>query len=131
MILTAVILWLVALIFLIIAIKNMISRNTKKNRCTASTTAIIQDVKERYISIMTNEYTPLISYKVDGCEYTCYFTKAYVPDTYQVGQSIEIQYNPNKPKEINTKGESYKTDIVFLVIADVLGIIGFLFYRFF
>ena len=131
MILTAVILWLVALIFLIIIIKNVTSRATKKRRCTATTNAIIKDVKERFITLMTTEYIPIISYTVDGNEYTCKFTKAYVPDTYQVGQSIEIQYNPIKPKEINTKGESNKSDYVFLAITVVLGIIGYVFIRFF
>ena len=45
MILTAVILWLVAFIFLIIIIKNVLSRATKKKRCTATTNAVIKDVK--------------------------------------------------------------------------------------
>jgi len=61
MILTAVILWLVAFIILIIIIKNMLSRATKKRRCTATTNAVIKDVKERFISVMTNEYTPIVS----------------------------------------------------------------------
>lgn len=131
MILTAVILWLVALIFLIIIIKNVISRATKKRRCTATTIAVIKDVKERFITLMTTEYIPVISYTVDGHEYTCKFTKAYVADMYQVGQSIEIQYNPRKPKEINTKGDSNKSDYVFLGITILLGIIGYVFIRFF
>ena len=131
MILTAVILWLVALIFLIIIIKNVLSRATKKKRCTATTDAVIKDVKERFITLMTTEYIPVISYTVDGNEYTCKFTKAYVPDTYQVGQSIEIQYNPQKPKEINAKGDSNKSDYVFLAITVVLGIIGYVLLRFF
>ena len=44
MILTAVILWLVAFVFLIMIVKNVISRATKKKRCTASTNAIIKEV---------------------------------------------------------------------------------------
>lgn len=131
MILTAVILWLVAFVFLIIIIKNVLSRATKKKRCTATTDAVIKDVKERFITLMTTEYIPVISYTVDGNEYTCKFTKAYVPDTYQVGQSIEIQYNPQKPKEINAKGDSNKSDYVFLAITVVLGIIGYVLLRFF
>ena len=75
MILTAVILWLVAFIFLIIIIKNVISRATKKKRCTATTNAVIKDVKERFITLMSTEYTPIISYTVDGTEYTCKYTK--------------------------------------------------------
>ena len=131
MILTAVILWLVALIFLIIIIKNVLSRATKKKRCTATTDAVIKDVKERFITLMTTEYIPIVSYTVDGNEYTCKFTKAYVPDTYQIGQSIEIQYNPQKPKEINAKGDSNKSDYVFLAITIVLAIIGYILLKFF
>ena len=131
MILTAVILWLVAFIFLIMIVKNVISRATKKKRCTASTNAIIKEVKDRFVSIFTREYTPIISYTVDENEYICKFTKAYVPEMYQVGQSIEIQYNPKKPNEINTKGDSNKSDLVFLIITIVLGIIGYVLLRFF
>ena len=131
MILTAVILWLVAFIILIIIIKNMLSRATKKRRCTATTNAVIKDVKERFISVMTNEYTPIVSYTVDGNEYTCKYTKAYVPDSYQVGQTVEIQYNPNKPKEINSKGDSNKSDYVFLGVTIVIAIIGYVLLRFF
>ncbi len=131
MILTAVILWLVAFIFLIMIVKNVISRATKKKRCTASTNAIIKEVKDRFVSIFTREYTPIISYTVDGHEAICKFTKAYVPEMYQVGQSIEIQYNPKKPNEVNTKGDSNKSDLVFLIITIVLGIIGYVLLRFF
>jgi len=131
MILTAVILWLVAFIFLIMIVKNVISRATKKKRCTATTNAIIKEVKDRFVSIFTREYTPIISYTVDENEYICKFTKAYVPEMYQVGQSIEIQYNPKKPNEINTKGDSNKSDLVFLIITIVLGIIGYVLLRFF
>ena len=131
MILTAVILWLVAFIFLIMIVKNVISRATKKKRCTATTNAIIKEVKDRFVSIFTREYTPIISYTVDENEYICKFTKAYVPEMYQVGQSIEIQYNPKKPNEINTTGDSNKSDLVFLIITIVLGIIGYALLRFF
>lgn len=131
MILTAVILWLVAFVFLIMIVKNVISRATKKKRCTATTNAIIKEVKDRFVSIFTREYTPIISYTVDENEYICKFTKAYVPEMYQVGQSIEIQYNPKKPNEINTKGDSNKSDLVFLIITIVLGIIGYVLLRFF
>jgi len=68
---------------------------------------------------------------VDGNEYTCKYTKAYVPDTYQVGQTVEIQYNPNKPKEINSKGDSNKSDYVFLGVTIVIAIIGYVLLRFF
>ncbi len=131
MILTAVILWLVAFIFLIIIIKNVISRATKKKRCTATTNAVIKDVKERFITLMSTEYTPIISYTVDGTEYTCKYTKAYVPDTYQIGQTVEIKYNPDKPKEINAKGDSNKSDYVFLGVTIVIAIIGYVLLRFF
>ena len=131
MILTAVILWLVALIFLIIIIKNVISRATKKKRCTATTNAVVKEVKEHFVTLMSTEYIPLISYTVDGTEYTCKFTKAYVPETYRVGQTVEIKYNPRKPKEINTKGDSNKSDYVFLGITVLLVIIGYVLLKFF
>jgi hypothetical protein len=90
-----------------------------------------QRFKERFITLMSTEYTPIISYTVDGIEYTCKFTKAYVPDTYQTGQTVEIKYNPDKPKEINAKGDSNKSDYVFLGVTIVIAIIGYVLLRFF
>jgi len=127
MMITAVVLWLVALIFIIITLKNIIVRTVKKRRCTEVTTGVISDVKEfvrRRHNYVTREYIPTVTYTVNGEEYSKIYTKAYHSGTYTVGQTVEIMYNPSKPAEINKKGMSNKTDIVMLIIGIAIGLIG-------
>jgi hypothetical protein len=68
-----------------------------------------------------------VSYTVGTTEYTKKYKKAYVADTYTVGQTVEIVYNPENPSEINTKGTSNKADFVMLGIGVVIGIVGMIF----
>jgi len=127
MIITAVVLWIVSIIFIIITLKNIIVRSVKKRRCTEVTSGVISDVKEfmsRRHNYATREYTPTVSYTVDGKEYNKAYTKAYNSGAYMVGQTVEIMYNPRKPEEINKKGKSNKADVVMLVIGVAIGLIG-------
>jgi hypothetical protein len=125
-----IVLWIVGLIFVLVTLINIIKRSIKTKRCTTPASAIITDVKEkvsRRNNVMSREFTPTISYNVNGKQFSREFAKAYVADTYHVGQSIEIMVNPNKPEEINKLGSSNKADLVMLVIGVVIIIIGVLF----
>ena len=73
---------------------------------------------------MSREFTPTISYNVNGKQFSREFAKAYVADTYRVGQPIEIMVNPNKPTEINKFGSNNKADLVMLIIGVVIIVIG-------
>lgn len=120
-------LWIVGLIFVLVTLINMIKRAIKTKRCTAPATAIITDVKEkvsRRNNIVSHEYLPTISYNVEGKQYSREYAKAYVADTYRVGQSIDIMVNPSKPAEINKMGSSNKADLVMLVIGVVIILAG-------
>ena len=124
---TIIVLWIVGLIFVFVTLINMIRRSIKTRRCTARASAVITDIKEkvsRRNDIESREYIPTVSYQVDGKEYSRNFAKAYVANTYRVGQTIEIMVNPNKPTEINKSGSSNKADLVMLVIGVVIIIIG-------
>lgn len=124
---TAIVLWVVALAFIFVTVKNMIQRSIKTRRCTASVSGVISDVKEKVIrrnNVTSREYIPTVTYNVAGVDYTKEFTKAYHADTYSVGQPVDIMYNPGKPTEINKVGGSSKTDLVMLVIGIVIAVIG-------
>ena len=130
---TTIVLWIVALIFILITLKNILVRAIKTRRCTEAVTGTVVDVKEKmrtqgrsqdHIGITTMEYIPTVSYTVDGVEYTKRFTKAYRADAYTIGQTVEIMVNPNKPSEINKKGSSNKADIVILCIGVLIGVAG-------
>ncbi len=122
-----IVLWIVGLIFVLVTIINIIKRAVKAKRCTARTTAVITDIKEkihRRNNVTSREFTPTIAYTVNGTAYSRAYMKDYVGDAYHVGQSVEIMYNPHKPTEINTLGSSNKADIVMMVIGLVLIFIG-------
>ena len=127
MIITAFVLWIVALIFVIITLKNIIVRAVKKRRCTETTDGVISDVREivrRRNNYVTREYIPTVTYTVGGEEYSRPFTRAYHAGTYTVGQTVEIMYNPGKPAENNKKGKSNTADIVMLCIGVAIGVVG-------
>lgn len=124
---TTIVLWVVALAFILVTLKNILVRAAKKRRCTAAVAGVISDVKEkvrRQNGVISREYTPTVSYTVDGVEYSKRFTKAYLANTYAIGQTVELMVNPNKPDEINKKGTSNKADIVMLCIGVAIGIVG-------
>lgn len=128
-----IVLWIVGVIFLLISLISIIKRSIKTKRCTTPASAIITDVKEkvsRRNGVVSREYIPTISYNVNGKPYSREYAKAYVADTYRVGQSIEIMVNPNNPAEINKQGSSNKADLVMLVIGVVVILIGFAFLAF-
>lgn len=125
--LVSVVLWLVALIFILVTGTNMITRSIKKMRCTAVAEGTVTDIQERVRrteGVKSREYIPFVLYSVEGVDYNKKFIKAYIGDTYKIGQKVEIQYNPNKPAEINKKGLSNKADLVILCIGIVIGLAG-------
>jgi hypothetical protein len=130
MVLVAIVLWVVALAFIFVTVTNMIVRAIKARRCTAVTNGEITNIKEKVIrrnGVTSREYIPTVGYTVGSTEYTKKYKKAYVADTYTVGQTVEIVYNPKNPSEINTKCTSNKADIVMLGIGVVIGIVGMIF----
>lgn len=121
------VLWIVAVCLILVTAIRLLKRNAQMNSCTASTTAVVTEVKEKVIrqdGVTTREYAPMISYTIDGTTYSRKYTKAYQGDTYQTGQTIDIQYNPKNPEKVNTLGASNKADKVMLIIGIVIGIIG-------
>ena len=124
---TVIVLWLVGVIFIFVSIISMIQRAIKTRHCTERTSATITDVKEKVTrrnNIKSTEYIPTILYTVNGQEYSREFAKAYVANTYQVGQTLEIMYNPDKPTEINKQMSNTKVDLVMLVIGLVVILVG-------
>ena len=121
------VLWIIALCFILVTGSRLIKRRIKTKHCTASTTAEVTEVKEmvmRRNGVITKEYVPTISYIIDGTTYSRKYAKGYRGDTYQVGQTIDIQYNPMNPEEVNTLGTSNQADKVMLIIGIIIGVIG-------
>lgn len=121
------VLWIIALCFILVTGSRLIKRRIKTKHCTATTTAEVTEVKEmvmRRNGVITREYVPTISYIIDGTTHSRKYAKGYRGDTYQVGQTIDIQYNPENPEEVNTLGTSNQADKVMLIIGIIIGVIG-------
>ena len=121
------VLWIIALCFILVTGSRLIKRRIKTKHCTASTTAEVTEVREmvmRRNGVITKEYVPTISYIIDGTTYSRKYAKGYRGDTYSVGQTIDIQYNPVNPEEVNTLGTSNQADKVMLIIGIIIGVIG-------
>ena len=126
----AVVLWFVALVFIVITLNNIVVRSVKTRRCTAMVQGTITEVKEkisRREEVVSREYIPTVKYTVAGVEYSKKFTKAYNADVYTVGQSVNIMYNPNKPAEINKVGASNKMDFILMGVGVLIGLVGVIF----
>ena len=124
---TAIVLWVLALVFILVTLKNLILRAIKTRRCTAITNGVISDVKEKVSKkngVTSREYIPTVTYTVGGTAYSKQLAKAYLAEAYTVGQTVEIMYNPGKPSEINKWGTSNKTDVVMLCIGLLIGVAG-------
>jgi len=126
------VLWIVALCFIVVTAIRLLKRRAQMKSCTASTTAVVTEIKEKIIrqdGVSTREFVPVISYVIDGTTYARKYTKAYQGDVYQIGQTIDIQYNPQNPEKVNTLGASNKADKVMLIIGIAAGVIGVLIFK--
>ena len=126
------VLWIVALCFIVVTVIRLLKRKSQIKSCTASTTAVVTEIKEKVIrqdGVTTREYVPMISYTIDGTTYARKYTKAYQGDVYQIGQTLDIQYNPRNPEKVNTLGASNKADKVMLIIGIAAGVIGVLIFK--
>ena len=126
------VLWIVALCFILVTAIRLLKRRAQMKSCTASTTAVVTEIKEKIIrqdGVTTREYVPVISYTIDGTNYARKYTKAYQGDVYQIGQTLDIQYNPRNPEKVNTLGASNKADKVMLIIGIAAGVIGVLIFK--
>ncbi len=124
---TVALLWILAVIFILVTLINILIRTIKKKRCTAAVTGVITDVAEKVIrrnGVRTREYVPTVEYTIDGTTYSRKYIRAYHASTYAVGQKVEVRYNPNRPEEINRRGMSNKADLVMLGIGVVIGLAG-------
>jgi hypothetical protein len=120
-------LWIVAFIFILLAVINIITRLIKTRRCTAVVSGVITDIKEKVRTrngVTSREYVPTVAYTVAGLDYSLKYKKAYNANTYATGQAVEVMYNPNKPSEINTRGTSNKADVVFIIIGILIAFAG-------
>ena len=107
---------------IILALVCILVTNTMKDkydRCTETTTGIV-------IKNVINDdgaYAPIFRYEVDGQEYEDKSSFSTKPAKYDVGEEVEVHYNPDKPKE-------YYVDKALIIVQVILYAIGGFFFVF-
>lgn len=116
---------LVGIIFLVIGIFITIQGNGLKERCTGEATGtVVKIIEEVDSSDDSTSYTyyPVIEYKAGEQNVSKKSDIGSNPSKYQVGEKVEILYNPNKIDEYIIKGDNTFgiLGIVFIVVGAVL-----------
>ncbi len=101
----------------------------KDKRCTGQTTAVILDVKEEVHWSYRNTrprrkiyYYPIIEFSTP--EKTIrgrVNSKAYLPDTYKIGEKLNIRYDPKNPYDVKREGSTLWESAVGMVFFFVFG----------
>ena len=91
----------------------------KYDRCTETTTGVVI----RNVMNDDGAYAPVFRYTVDDKEYEDKSTISTKPAKYDVGDEVEVHYNPDKPKE-------YYVDKALIIVQIVLYAIGGFFFVF-
>ena len=119
---------------IVIGIIIMVSHFNAQKVQTAETTAKIiridSEVETDSDGFDTRYYYPVIEYTVDNQKY-----ETRLPDSgttnsteYRQGEDIEIQYNPNNPKELSKKGSTGGLigGIFFIVVGLIISVTSFI-----
>lgn len=105
--------WLPAIII------GLISHGKKKN-CTMNTVGLVVRINSKSSGDGTLSFHPVYEYYANGMKYTNEGA-AISNHTPQVGTSVPVMYNPEKPKQSYIPGYDNK---VYKILTIVFGIIG-------
>ena len=101
---------LVGIIFVTVGIIVMKQGDRLKKRCTEETIGTVVEVicerDSNTTSDSTYTYYPVIEYQVGDRTISQKSRSGQNPPKYQVGQQVEIYYNPNNVEEYIIKGDS-------------------------
>lgn len=118
------VLWMIGIVFLAIAVCNMVYVIITYATCTGKTTGTLVATNEQWDyerSIRRKCYSPVYLYEVDGKEYK-FSPKKYVknPQVYEMGSLVTVRYNENNPNVciINNRDDR----IGLIVISIILGL---------
>ena len=122
---------LVGIIFVAAGILVMKQGDNLKKRCTEETIGtVVEVVCETSYSETENQYSytyyPVIEYQVGDRTISQISRAGQNPPKYQVGQQVEIYYNPNDVEEYIIKGDSTPQffGIGFIVLGSIAVAIG-------
>ena len=120
----------IGVIFIIVGIVAINQGNGLKKRCTEKTIGTVVEIISRVQSDYTRPtYIPVIEYQAGDITVSQTSNSGEYPSKYEVGDQVEIYYNPDNVQEYIIKGDSTPNFVgIFAVvlgsIAVVAGIIG-------
>jgi len=122
-----ILLFIIAIAFIGVGVFLRINASEMAKRCTVENTAtVIRNIeKEDYDDGETNVlYYPEFEYKVGDKTITKTSNSGTYPAKYNVGDKVEILYNPNNVDEYLIKGDNSMNIISIVLI--VIGVLVFL-----
>lgn len=120
----------IGVVFIVLGIVAINLGNGLKKRCTEKTIGTVVEIISREQIDDTNPtYFPVIEYQVGDRTISQMSNSGDYPPKYEVGDQVEIYYNPNNVQEFIIKGDSTHNfvgiiAIVLGSIATVVGIVG-------
>jgi hypothetical protein len=124
----------IGMLFLCIGLGLNYSRKKKYKNCTAITKGkVVNVVKRSYGEGSIDEATtcmfhPVIEYSVNNEKYVKTHAFGAVPSKYEVGQEVEIHYNPENCEKYYIEGEKNQKilGIVFTIAGSIIIFAGIL-----
>ena len=120
----------IGVVFIVLGIVAINLGNGLKKRCTEKTIGtVVEIICREQIDDTNPTYFPVIEYQVGDSTITQISNSGEYPSKYNVGDKVEIYYNPDNVQEYILKGDSTPNfvgiiAIVLGSIAVAVGIIG-------
>ena len=115
---------------IVILVSHFNAQKTQTGETTATIIRVDSEVETDTDGLETRYYYPVIEYTVDNQKYETRLPNSGTSNSteYKSGESVAIQYNPNKPDEISEKGNNGGLigGIFFIVIGIIILIASFI-----
>lgn len=125
---------LIGILFLCIGLGIKKNKKNKIKNCTAVTKGkVVNIVKRSYgegniDEATTSMFHPVIEYSVNNEKYVKTHAFGAVPAKYEVGQEVEIHYNPDDCEKYYIEGEKIQKTLgtVFTIAGSIIIVVGIL-----
>ena len=117
----------IGVLFIIVGIVAMNLGNGLKKRCTEKTIGTVVEIVCREQSDYTRPtYFPVIEYQAGDSTVSQMSNSGEYPSKYEVGDQVEIYYNPNNVQEYIIKGDSNPNfvGIIAIVLGSIAALVG-------
>ena len=113
---------IIGVIFIAVGAFMFFKNDSLSKNCTNEASATVVDMKEELSTDDDNSYVyyPIIEYAANGENVRVTMSSGSSTPAYNIGDKIDILYNPKKVKEFIVKGD--KSSNIFSIVFMVLGV---------